>query len=111
VATSDAENNAEHIDSMLDEIIKNFVTEAKGNPQRDDPLAAAMTDGAMVAMSRLTVRASELEKALLAQILARWIAEALAPELARTLAPEILTILSRADPEHLPGARADASRR
>jgi hypothetical protein len=105
VARPDAEHNAEHIDTMLDDIIKNFMTEANVDRQRESPLAAAMADGALVAMSRLTAHATEVEKALLAEILAGRIAEALAPALAQALAPEILTVLSKAEPERKPGAR------
>jgi hypothetical protein len=97
VGKSDDDQNAEHIDSMLDDIIRNFMSEARADVPRDDPLTAAITDGAMVAMSRLTVRASELEKALLAQVLARWIADALAPALAQALAPEILSLLAKVE--------------
>jgi hypothetical protein len=107
VAGSEDDHNAEHIDSMLDDIIKNFMAETNIDPQRKDPLAAAFADGALAAMSRLIVNASEIEKALLAEILAARIAAALAPALAQALAPEILTVLAKAEPERerTPGRR------
>jgi hypothetical protein len=87
------------------------MTDASADRQREEPLTAALADGALTAMSRLSTRATAVEKALLAEILADRIAEALAPALARALAPEILTVLSKMEPEREPGAREQATRK
>lgn len=95
MATSDANPNHEHIDSLLDQIIKDFMTDTGAEPHREDSLSAAIAEGAMVMLSRYASRASAFEKAVLADMLAHEIAEALAPALARAVAPEILAALNR----------------
>jgi hypothetical protein len=94
----DIDTARDPVEPLLEELIAELVANAgpdlKGGPQSEDPIAAALTEAAVLSLSQAVSEASEVERALLVGALASAVADALAPALASALAPELATALS-----------------
>ncbi|WP_055548367.1 hypothetical protein [Streptomyces sp. NBRC 110028] len=93
------ESERDPVQSFIDEIFDEMTREAgvpykTGTKREKDPMAAALVEAALDSLSRPTaLGGSEIERVLLAQILAGALAEALAPSLADALTVEIMKVL------------------
>ncbi|MFD1656669.1 hypothetical protein ACFSL4_00050 [Streptomyces caeni] len=106
-AESGGESERDPVEAFIDEVFEEMVREA-GIPHAGasvkhgkDPLAAALVEAAVASLSQPEPSgASELERVLFAQALAKALAESLAPALADALAVEIMKVLNQhASPE------------
>ena len=100
VAESSRETGQEHIESLIDDVIRDILNEA-GTASKGAIRGGASTTAlieAAIAVPRDASQTSTLERLLLAEALASALAEALAPALAEVLAPRVMKVLERSAP-------------
>jgi hypothetical protein len=96
-AESSRETGQDHIESMIDDVIRDILNEAGASSKaavRGRTSTAALIETAIAAPLVMS-RPSTLERVLLAEAFASALAEALAPALAEVLAPSIMKTLER----------------
>jgi hypothetical protein len=99
-AASGDKSERDPLGAFVDEIFEEMVRDAgtahtgTGVKHGKDPLAGALMEAATALLSRPPSHSSELERVLLAQMLATALAESLAPALADVLASEIMKVLN-----------------
>ncbi|MFJ4693735.1 hypothetical protein [Streptomyces sp. NPDC088766] len=100
-AESGGQSERDPLEAFIDEVFEEMVREAgvphggTGGRYGKDPLTAALVEAAMASLSQPQPSpASELERVLFAQSLAKALAESLAPALAESLASEIMKVLT-----------------
>lgn len=101
-AESGGESERDPVEAFIDEVFEEMVREA-GTPHAGagvkhgkDPLAGALVEAAVASLSQPAPSgASEWERVLFAQALAKALAESLAPALADALAVEIMKVLNQ----------------
>ncbi|MFD1932953.1 MULTISPECIES: hypothetical protein [Nonomuraea] len=100
MASEEAAEPTEHdpVDSLIDDVIRDILNEASQSTKvlaRGGDSMAALIETALTAAPRAMLKASTIERLLLAQVLADALAEALAPALAEALTPEIMKVLEQ----------------
>ncbi|MET8942456.1 hypothetical protein ABZX30_02380 [Streptomyces sp. NPDC004542] len=100
------ESDRDPLEAFIDEVFEEMVREtgiphtSTGVRHGKDPLAGALMEAAVAALSRPPSRSSELERMLFAQTLATALANSLAPALADVLASEIMKVLNHHAASH-----------
>lgn len=84
------------VDDIFEEMVRDAGISHAGTASRQekDPLAGALMEAAVAALSQPPSHSSELERVLFAQTLATALADSLAPALAEVLASEIMKVLT-----------------
>jgi hypothetical protein len=116
-AESSREPGQDHIESLIDDVIRDILNEAGASSKaaiRGRASTAALIETG-IAAPRVTSPISTLERALLAEAFASALAEALASALAEVLVPSITKVLDRSTSgeaaEKGPGKAARTSER
>lgn len=100
MASEEAAEPTEHdpVESLIDDVIRDILNEASQSTKafaRGGDSMAALIETALTSTPGAMLKASTIERVLLAQVLASALADALAPALAETLTPEIMKILEQ----------------
>ncbi|WP_084962805.1 hypothetical protein [Thermoactinospora rubra] len=100
MASGEAAEPSEHdpVESLIDDVIRDILNEASQSTKalsRGGDSMATLIETAITSAPRAMLKASTVERLLVAQVLADALADALAPALAEALAPEIMKVLEQ----------------
>ncbi|MBB6345806.1 hypothetical protein ACWGH8_35765 [Nonomuraea muscovyensis] len=100
MASEEAAEPTEHdpVESLIDDVIRDILNEASQSTKvlaRGGDSMATLIEAALTSAPRAMLKASTVERLLLAQVLASALADALAPALAEALTPEIMKVLEQ----------------